>query len=100
MLRADRDADNLAKTADAIGSAAATAVVDLAAPECGDRIVEAALAHMCGIDAVISNSGIIMGGALLDLGLAEVDTIFAINTRSTFLIVKSDILLLQDIPDL
>src|SRR3546814_9407540 len=45
MLLADRDADNLAKTADAIGSAAATAVVDLAEPECGDRIVEAALAR-------------------------------------------------------
>src|SRR3546814_2470902 len=63
MLLADRDADNLAKTADAIGSAAATAVVDLAEPECGDRIVEAALAHMGGIDAVISDAGIIMGGA-------------------------------------
>src|SRR5690606_7171875 len=89
MLLADRDADNLAKTADTIGSAAATAVVDLAEPECGDRIVEAALAHMGGIDAVISNAGIIMGGALVDLGLAEFDKIFAINTRATWLIGKA-----------
>src|SRR3546814_15492788 len=80
LFRSDRAAANLAKTADAIGSAASTAVVDLAEPECGDRIVEAALAHMGGIDAVISNAGIIMGGALVDLGLAEFDKIFAINT--------------------
>src|SRR3546814_19831011 len=74
---------------DAFGCAAATAVVDFAGPEGGDRIVEAALAHMGGIDAVISNAGIIMGGALVDLGLAEFDKIFAINTRATWLIGKA-----------
>lgn len=89
MLLADRDATNLAAVADAIGPAAAACVVDLAELDCGDRIVAAALAHMGGIDAVISNAGIIMGGALVDLPVSDFDRIFAINTRSTWLLGKA-----------
>lgn len=89
MLLADRDADNLALVAGAIGARAATAVVDLSDPECGTRIVDAAIAHMGGIDAVISNAGIIMGGALVDLAPDQFDLIYAINTRATWLIAKA-----------
>ncbi|ALR21831.1 MULTISPECIES: SDR family NAD(P)-dependent oxidoreductase [Sphingobium] len=89
MLLADRDAANLQVVADAIGPAAATSVVDLAEPDCGDRMVEAALAHMDGIDAVISNAGIIMGGALVELPISDFDRIFAINTRSSWLLGKA-----------
>src|SRR5690606_5657916 len=66
-----------------------TSVVDLAEPDCGDRMVEAALAHMDGIDAVISNAGIIMGGALVELPISDFDRIFAINTRSSWLLGKA-----------
>lgn len=89
MLLADRDAGNLAAVADAIGAAAATAVVDLANADCGDRIVDAAVAHMGGIDAVISNAGIIMGGALVDLSAEQFDLIYGINTRATWAIAKA-----------
>ena len=89
MLLADRDAANLAVVADAIGGRAATAVVDLSEPDCGIRIVDAAIAHMGGIDAVISNAGIIMGGALVDLSAEQFDLIYAINTRATWLIGKA-----------
>ena len=67
MLLADRDTDNLAIITDGIGAAAASAVVDLADADCGERIVAAAIAHMGGIDAVVSNAGIISAayGALL-----------------------------------
>ncbi|CAH0495337.1 SDR family NAD(P)-dependent oxidoreductase [Novosphingobium sp. CECT 9465] len=89
MLLADRDAANLAVVADAIGASAATAVVDLSSLDCGTRIVDAAIAHMGGIDAVISNAGIIMGGALVDLAPEQFDLMYAINTRATWLIAKA-----------
>lgn len=89
MLLADRDAGNLAVVAEAIGAAAATAIVDLSEPDCGDRIVAAAVAHMGGIDAVVSNAGIIMGGALVDLSPEQFDLIYHINTRATWAIAKA-----------
>lgn len=89
MLLADRDAANLARVTDASGASAGSIVVDLAEPDCGDRIVAAALSHMNGIDAVISNAGIIMGGGLASLSLPDFDRIFAINTRASWLLAKA-----------
>lgn len=89
LLLADRDAANLAVVADAIGARATTVVVDLSELDCGTRIVNAAIAHMGGIDAVISNAGIIMGGALVDLAPEQFDLIYSINTRATWLIGKA-----------
>jgi glucose 1-dehydrogenase len=89
MLLADRDAANLATVAEAIGPSAATAIVDLAEPDCGDRIVDAAIAHMGGIDAVVSNAGIIMGGALVTLTPADFDRIYAINTRASWALARA-----------
>jgi NAD(P)-dependent dehydrogenase (short-subunit alcohol dehydrogenase family) len=89
MLLADRDGDKLATVAASIGVSAAAAVVDLSTLDCGDRVVEAAVAHMGGIDAVISNAGIIMGGALVDLAPEQFDLIYAINTRAAWLIGKA-----------
>jgi glucose 1-dehydrogenase len=55
----------------------------------GDRIVEAALDHMGGIDAVVSNAGIILGGSLAELAVDEFDQLFAINTRASWIIAKA-----------
>ena len=89
MLLADLDAANLSAVTDAIGPAAKPCVADLADADCGDRIVAAALDHMGGIDAVISNAGIIMGGALADLPIGDFDRIFSINTRAAWLLGKA-----------
>ena len=89
MLLADRDAPNLEAVTGAIGPSAAGAVVDLSAPDCGDRIVAAAIAHMGGIDVVVSNAGIIAGGSLVTLGLADFDRVYGINTRATWLLGKA-----------
>ena len=89
MLLADRDAASLSAVVGAIGDAAASAVVDLAEADCGERIVAAAIAHMGGIDAVVSNAGIISGGALVDLDDASFERIFAINTRASWAIAKA-----------
>ena len=89
MLLVDRDAPNLEAVTGAIGPRAAGAVVDLSEPDCGDRIVTAALAHMGGIDVVVSNAGIIAAGSLTTLGLADFDRVYAINTRATWLLGKA-----------
>ena len=89
MLLADRDADNLANVTAQLGDRAACEVVDLSDLDCGERIVDAAVRHMGGIDAAISNAGVIMGGALVDLEPDQFDAIYAINTRATWLIAKA-----------
>ena len=89
LLLVDRDAENLGTVAKAIGPAAGIAVVDMAEADCGARIVAAAISHMGGIDAVVSNAGIIMAGALKDLSVADFDRIYAINTRASWLLAKA-----------
>lgn len=89
MLLADRDAAGLAEVAGTIGEAAATAVVDLLDPDCGERVVQAAVERMGGVDAVVSNAGIITAGALVDQGTADFERVFAINARATWAIGRA-----------
>lgn len=89
LLLTDRDAEGLTAVADSIGPATAICVADLSAPDCGDVIVKAALAHMGGVDAVVSNAGIIAAGALVDLSADDFDHIFSINTRATWALAKA-----------
>ena len=89
LMLTDRDADGLRAVADAIGAAAGTCVADLGSADCGDVLVAAALAHMGGIDAVVSNAGIIAGAPLVDQTIEQFDRIYAINTRATWLIAKA-----------
>lgn len=89
LLLADRDADNLATVAKAIGPAAATVIVDLAEPDCGAQVVNAAIEHMGGIDAMVNNAGVIADGALVDLSAEDFDRIYAINTRASWSLAKA-----------
>ena len=89
MLLTDRDAEGLAKVANAIGPSAGTCVADLAAPDCGENIVAAALAHMDGIDGLISNAGIIAGAPLVEQSVEQFERIYAINARATWLLGKA-----------
>lgn len=89
LLLSDRDGDGLQAVAAAIGPQAAICITDLGAADCGDVLVAAALAHMGGIDAVVSNAGIIAGAPLVDQTIEQFDRIYAINTRATWLIAKA-----------
>lgn len=89
LMLTDRDGDGLRAVAEAIGPAAGTCVTDLGAADCGDVLVAAALAHMGGIDAVVSNAGIIASAPLVDQTIEQFDRIYAINTRATWLIAKA-----------
>jgi len=89
LLLTDRDAAGLQKVADSIGATAATCVADMSASDCGDTVISAALAHMGGIDAVISNAGIIASAALVDQTVEQFERIFAVNLRATWLLAKA-----------
>jgi NAD(P)-dependent dehydrogenase (short-subunit alcohol dehydrogenase family) len=89
LLLVDRDADGLAEVAAKIGTVAATCVVDLSEISSGDTIVSAAIQHMGGIDAVVSNAGIIAAGALVDLKPEDFDWIYAVNTKATWALAKA-----------
>jgi len=88
ILLTDRDEAGLQAVADTIGSNVAICVADLSDAECGKAIVEAALAHMGGVDAVVSNAGIISAGKLVDLEADAFERTFAINTRATWSVAK------------
>jgi NAD(P)-dependent dehydrogenase (short-subunit alcohol dehydrogenase family) len=89
LLITDRDTAGLEQVAREIGLAAATCVTDLGGADCGEILVAAALAHMGGIDAVVSNAGIIAGAPLVEQTAEQFDRIYAINTRATWLIAKA-----------
>lgn len=89
MLLVDRDEDALRTIAGSIGEAASTFTVDLRQLDSGDRAIAAAMAAMGGIDAVVSNAGIISGGALAELDADDFDLVFAINTRASWLLAKA-----------
>jgi NAD(P)-dependent dehydrogenase (short-subunit alcohol dehydrogenase family) len=89
LLLTDRDADGLKIVAKAIGPAAGICVADMSSADCGDVVVAAALAHMGGIDAVVSNAGIIAGAPLVDQTVEQFDRIYAVNTRAAWLLAKA-----------
>jgi NAD(P)-dependent dehydrogenase (short-subunit alcohol dehydrogenase family) len=61
----------------------------MASPQCGDAIVNAAVAHMGGVDAVVSNAGIIAGAPLVDQTIEQFERIYAVNTRAAWLLAKA-----------
>ena len=89
MLLTDRDTDGLKTVANNIGPAASICVTDLSDADCGDAIVAAAQEKMGGIDAVVSNAGVIAGGTLTTMTADDFDRIFAINTRATWALAKA-----------
>jgi len=89
LLLTDRNEDGLMAVADAIGPEAGVCAADLSAGDCGEMIIAAALRHMGGVDAVVSNAGIIAGAPLVEQTLDQFERIFAINTRATWLLAKA-----------
>ncbi|WBX84402.1 SDR family NAD(P)-dependent oxidoreductase [Sphingosinicella microcystinivorans] len=89
LLLVDRDAAKLSALAADIGASCTTMTCDLASPDSGERIVAEAVRTLGGVDAVVSNAGIIQNALLADLETADFDRMFAINTRATWLIAKA-----------
>ncbi|CAH1663558.1 MULTISPECIES: SDR family oxidoreductase [unclassified Chelatococcus] len=92
LMLVDRDAASLADAAVEIAPLAGrveTIVADLAREEVPGSVVSASLAAFGGIDALISNAGVLHTFPLAELPLSEYERIFAINTRATFLMAQA-----------
>ncbi|WP_434106146.1 SDR family NAD(P)-dependent oxidoreductase [Paraburkholderia caffeinilytica] len=71
------------------GAQVLTFVGDLSDAGVPTRIVETAARAWDGLDALISNAGIIQRASLLELSVDDFDRSFAINTRATWLLAKT-----------
>lgn len=99
LLLTDRAEAGLMSLADALRDSGAdvhTIVADLTDPARPAEVVAAAQAAFGGLDALVSNAGIIHIASLLDLTLEDYERTFAINTRATWLLAKAAYPLLRE----
>ena len=73
----------------AMGAKVDIHVGDLSQPQIAADIVALAERRMGGLDALISNAGIIQSRDMLQMSVEEFDRMFAINTRPTWLLAKA-----------
>lgn len=80
---------SVANDVEALGAKSLSLVVDLADPEAPGRAVETAVSDFGGLDAVVSNAGVLFPGRVEEIDLDTFDRTFAINTRVTWLLAKA-----------
>ena len=103
MLLADRDGDKLGTASDEIYSSHAKGTVkivarvgDLADPELPAALVTHAKASFGGLNAIVSNAGVLLPGMLKDLSLENYNLSFDIHARATWLLGKAAHSLLRE----
>ena len=71
------------------GGRAEPVEADLADPAAAELVVGQAERHLSGLDALVSNVGILNNDALIDLTVDDWDRVFAVNVRSTWLLARA-----------
>ncbi len=72
------------------GGAQAHAVYgDLADADACGRLVDEAARHLGGLDALVSNAGVVRAGPLASLELTDWERVFALDVRATWLLAKA-----------
>jgi NAD(P)-dependent dehydrogenase (short-subunit alcohol dehydrogenase family) len=92
LVLVGRNADKLELAAAALresGAEAVTEVADLADPAVPERVVRRAHAEFGGLDAIASNAGMLKVTPLAELSVEDYEHVFAVNTRSTWLLGKA-----------
>lgn len=87
--RPSSELSSIAETCASQGSKVAQLTGDLADATVPARLIAEAAAAMGGIDAIIANAGIVAPSRIDALALDDWDRIFAVNTRSAFLLAKA-----------
>jgi methylmalonyl-CoA mutase cobalamin-binding domain/chain len=84
----DLDADALAGQVD--GHQALVAVPgDVADPRTAPALVAAALSRFGRLDAIIANAGLLRSGTLLKVASDDLDAVYAVHVRGTFLLLQA-----------
>ncbi len=87
VLCAGRSEELAAKAAAGVREAGGTAAhiaVDLADPESADRIVNAALEELGGVDVLVNNAGVFVWKGFLDIDREDFDRTIAVNLAAPF----------------
>lgn len=98
LLLVDLSADELERTAEqtrATGAKTTTLCCDLASADAGDAVIAEANRALGGLDALISNAGIIRPGPLGTASTAVYDLTAAVNARATWLLARAAFPLLR-----
>jgi glucose 1-dehydrogenase len=88
----DRNAqalDDTAMLARSLGAEVVTRTGDMTTVETPASLVEAASTSFGGLDAIVSNAGMLRGALLKDLTVEDYEGQFAIHTRPTWLLGKA-----------
>ena len=91
-LLCDLDARGLETTAAearALGARIVTHSGDLTSTELPQRLVDVAARDFDGLDAIVSNAGVLRGAPLKDLTVEDFDFQFAVHVRPTWLLGKA-----------
>jgi methylmalonyl-CoA mutase cobalamin-binding domain/chain len=62
---------------------------DIIEPETSERLVRVALERFGRLDGVVCNAGLLRSGPLLKIGPADLDAVFAVHVRGTFLLLQA-----------
>jgi NAD(P)-dependent dehydrogenase (short-subunit alcohol dehydrogenase family) len=90
LLAADRDAQGLAETCHALDPArVASLVADVSTEDGAARIVDTAVERFGRLDVCVNNAAVAPHAALFDERVEVWDTIYAVNTRGTFLMTRA-----------
>jgi NAD(P)-dependent dehydrogenase (short-subunit alcohol dehydrogenase family) len=90
VLAADRDADGLAETCDADDpTRLASIVADVSAEDGAESIVRTAIERFGRLDVCVNNAAVAPHASLFDERVNVWDTIYAVNTRGTFLMTRA-----------
>jgi glucose 1-dehydrogenase len=81
--------EQTAGEARAAGASVATFACDLSSPAAGEEVADEAARTLGGIDALVSNAGVLQRGRLGALSLEEYETTTAVNARATWLLAKA-----------
>ena len=89
VFAVDRDADGLAETCAPHGDRVHSLVADVSTEAGAASIVSGAVTAFGGLDFCVNNAAVAPHAALLDERVEVWDTVFAVNTRGTFLMTKA-----------
>jgi NAD(P)-dependent dehydrogenase (short-subunit alcohol dehydrogenase family) len=90
VLAADRDEDGLAETCRDLDPArVATLVADVSSEAGAESIVAAAVRRFGRLDVCVNNAAVAPHASLFDERVEVWDTIYAVNTRGTFLMTRA-----------
>ena len=84
-----RDHDDTTQASRANGAEVVALTGDLADPATPARFVAGAVAAFGGLDAVISNAGIVAPGSLFDIADEAWDRVFAVNVRAPWALARA-----------